>query len=745
MTERASPQQRRLNLFVAATVALWLRAASALAQPALPVGPPLPAGPKPETVQYTVQQGDTCMKIVRRVYQDPRYLDFFHSANLDLGPSPHSLVPGSILSIPLKPAVPPKAPDARLTWLRNQVESWTPDRHPGKRNEDLMRGHRVSTRDASSAEVTFHDESRMQLGEHTLVVILGDSGSASTTKAGATDTTLMSGSLRAHLSELAGTRPKPVAVATPAGRVMVEPGEAQLSVDQKRSTRLAVYRGRSRLKAQGKEVSVKEGFGSRADEGQAPTPPRPLPAPPLWTRPLPSLLLLTNAPAAGASPVRGEYGPGAAPTGLARGQVVPAPAGWHAQLAKDARFNDLIVDRKLPLDENSLDLKEVVEGSYFARASAIDDDHFEGKFGEVARVRVVAGKAVPPAAPDQQGRLEVPDGIYCGIDGGALALTAGGAGVALPPGKNHRVRCAADATGAGASEAAVAMPAGPGVTVVEEVRAVRFESGVAVQDVLFRLTDRNGDPLSGARCVASASGGASASPVVAGPDPGSYLTTVRWTPAPGAAPVKVQLAVDDGRSGPGAREVVLPAVAPPVAGTVTPSPTTPAAPSAAAGPTRPRVGFEGGLMATLRVDDGFHSGLLAAGFGAEVGLRIRVGQGAIAAALRGTYDRYSDTANHEVHSLALPIAWRIRDNANTFIPYVAFVPQLMWEHTLARGAARHLKFVYGGLAGLQINVGPGGFFLEVGYEHRDSPNPVAGDLPPGGLFGGLGYRFRFEK
>src|SRR6202012_3575213 len=140
------------------------------------------------------------------------------------------------------------------------------------------------------------------------------------------------------------------------------------------SARLAVHHGRSSIRASGKQVDVPDGFGSKADKGKPPPPPRPLPSIPTWSTPFPRLLFSSREPISASGTYAAGTGPG------------PAAAEWHVQLAHDARFNDLVVDAKVPASVTKLEAKALVAGSYFARVSAIDADHFEGKPSEARDV-----------------------------------------------------------------------------------------------------------------------------------------------------------------------------------------------------------------------------------------------------------------------------------------------------------------------------------------------------------------------
>jgi nucleoid-associated protein YgaU len=372
-----------------------------------------------EPTLYTVLAGDTCPIIAQKIYGSAKRIDLLH-ANNDLGPVPHHLKPGLVLRLP--PATPGGA-DALLTFLRNRVDAYTPQQHSGRKNEPLSRGDKVSTLMESSAEVSFGDETQLQLGEHSLVVILGDNRGA-VRKLTAADTTLLTGTLRAHLAELAGGKPAPpVSLGTPGARVRLGRGEAQLQVDERQSTRLAVYRGTSGLRAAGKEVKVPAGFGSRADKGRAPTAPRPLPAAPEWAA-APTLVLTAGGAADVSATFRAGSGQGA------------VPARFRVQLARDERFNDLIVDARVPATTLQLEARNLSAGTYLGRVAAIDADHFEGPSSAAwplrvatLTVRLVAGHPV----------LEVPPGLVCGVDG---EVPAPSAHIALAAGQPHLVGCA---------------------------------------------------------------------------------------------------------------------------------------------------------------------------------------------------------------------------------------------------------------------------------------------------------------
>ena len=556
---------------------------------------------------YVVQPKDNCSRIARKLYGDSRYIELIHQNNA-LGPKPHRLRAGQVLRVPPRATeAPQRGPDATLTFVRNQVEAYTPEYHRGQKDEPLRQGHRVSTLDQSSAEITFRDESQITLGEHTLVIVFGDgAGEAQASRRPRTgETTLLRGALLARLGELSGEPPPPLA--TPGARVTFAPGasEARVHVDDKRATRLSVYRGASRLGSGGRAVSVPSGFGSRAELGRRPTPPRPLPGAPRLR--VPGLRLSAGDP--GPVDIEGQIEP--AGSG-------PRPASYRVQLARDERMNDLLVDARVAASPAArLSARAVPPGDYFARVSAIDGDEFQGPPSATARVRVArVGHALEPVAAGAGtpgGRVELPAGLRCTIDGQAVA----GAVVQVVPTRPHVLRCAAAGTAQDAAE----------------------------------LT----------------------------------LPALGEEPEPPPAP--------------------LVAVAPP-------PPVPVPIPAPAPSPRRwfallaPRLGARLGPSRSLGL-----------GVGGEVGVLRSLPLGGIALAVRVDYEPAIGKSPLSAPALLqaqLAVLYLFgQAQRATFVPYLGIAPSLLARFLPGQDAVRDAALA--GFAGMQLRVGPGGFFFEGGY------------------------------
>lgn len=384
-----------------------------------------------EAIRHVVKAGDSCAGIAQRYYGDARFVELLHGANPEIAknPPPHVLREGTVVVVPPKPAA-KTGPDAQLTAVRNQVDVLSPEKKPGKPNDPLFRGNRVSTEASSAADVTFRDETQVKLGERTLVIILGDARAAATRVIDEpAETTLVTGNLRAFMSgpkkDAPGAR-----VTTDAANVKIY-GETQVSSDPAKTTRVAVYQGSSTIDAKGTTREVGRGFGSKAELGRSPTAPRPLPLPPIWTTP-PSLTLFESP----TSVIVAEYG--------AREGSTTKVSAWHVQLARDGIFRDVVVDTRVPPEVKRLEAQPSAPGRYYMRVSAIDDDAFEGPFSTTERTIVVAVRAA--RLEDGRRRLTIaPPDAFCVRVGNVPLVTVERPFVTLADEPVH-LRCAPNAS-----------------------------------------------------------------------------------------------------------------------------------------------------------------------------------------------------------------------------------------------------------------------------------------------------------
>ena len=167
------------------------------------------------------------------------------------------------------------------------------------------------------------------------------------------------------------------------------------------------------------------------------------------------------------------------------------------------------------------------------------------------------------------------------------------------------------------------------------------------------------------------------------------------------------------------------------------------------------------------------TGALSVGpnFFVDVGARFHLGPGFLAAALRGGYQRYAATGKgslpcsgtttacindkggagayswdlvEETVTIGLPISYRLLPDKRIH-PYVGVQPQvfLLRATTTSFGLENSqgdTKFGFAGLLGGQFDVGPGGVFLEAGFQYVALDHRLTGKSNLGAVTIGLGYR-----
>lgn len=571
-----------MRLSRAAAVAACLASSAAWAQPRRNPRPAPRPAPPVELVDVTVRAGETCAAIARRAFRNAARVDVIHQYNPTVCPTQRRLVAGMVLRLPRRlPPLRGPQPVAFLTAVNNAVEVQTlPTAQPrrGQTNDSLFRGTRVSTEAGSSAELSFTDDTQLRLYESTLVVILGDSSTRVRRTATARDTTLVNGSLRAFLGSLAhgsaatptptptpvtapaparaparpprrppAPRPTQVAINTAGGRAILRDGESQLTVEEggRHATTLTVYRGSGQLRYGAQTVTVPEGFGARAAEGERIAPVHRLPLAPRWLE-RPARVLLAEGDRA----VEGRYAAGepTTPPGA------PDPAEWRVQIARDEAFTAVVADARVPATVDRLAVPAVPAGTYFVRVSAFDAEHYEGPFGETATVSVVVPGLTDTGQPYRQS-LSLPTDVRCALDGAALDA---------PPTlvdrlRAHTLRCAAEGDADHAAEMSLPALSRSPFRVIATLDAP--DAAARRGQVRVRVVDRLDVPYAEGSLAAEARGGpVTAAAPQAGGSPGDWLVPVRWEP--GAQTFRLRLAPEGGEAVDSA-ELALPA--PPVA------------------------------------------------------------------------------------------------------------------------------------------------------------------------------------
>lgn len=678
---------------------------------------------------YTTKAGDDCVSVAIKAYGDRRAVELIHQANPWMGPVPHVLKPGTVLHLPPKGQL-GTSPDARVTFVRNKVTVQAAATKSAEVNDPLFRTNRVSTANASSANVTFRDETQIRIGEESLVIILGDVQGAA--KKQPADATLVSGALQARLGELSGKRP--LTVETGGGaKVTMSNGEAVVGVDAQKTTRLAVHGGSAAFAAALSTVTVAKGFGSKAENGKPPTPPRPLPAAPVWSSAPPEVVF---ADAAGKARVVARYGDSALPG-------KPKAASFRVRVARDPSMDDLVSDTVVPAKVTELDAQNLPVGAYFLRVSTIDDDKFESPVGPIAKV-VVASAQLTETTPGLA-RLSVsPSDVVCTIDGAAGTTEVDGT-------RSHGIVCQLDARDPKARGGEVGKAPGtvtlPAVAKPLELRVSAAERGARDGEgrVTIDLAERSGAPASAEGVEVTATNGVTITRV----DREGTRIVVHLAYPSTARPFVLRVQK-------GTR--------------LTESPVLHASPTHAAdsAPSAPRRDDEGIRPRGFEVGAGFGLGELFSGhggrqlslatayrtplsrtFGVALGPSVTIARFDAAPIDPPSFDGAppGDVASHTNVVLGFPVALRLFPS-RALSPYVAAAPELALQRasfakgllrTTATGTALGGRLTLGG----QAAAGPGFAYLEGSLRGMAAVASDTSSEPLTGASFDLGYRLAF--
>jgi hypothetical protein len=181
-----------------------------------------------------------------------------------------------------------------------------------------------------------------------------------------------------------------------------------------------------------------------------------------------------------------------------------------------------------------------------------------------------------------------------------------------------------------------------------------------------------------------------------------------------------------------------------------------------------KVAFEPGVGVGLNIGTGGVS--LGPNVFVDVGARFLLGPGFLAVAARVGYQRYAvsgqgsmpctaDTTGPCIDSnggkytwdlteqtvtIGIPISYRLLPQ-KMFHPYVGVVPQvfLLRATTKSYGLENSqgdVKFGFQGLVGGQLDLGPGGLFLDLGFQYAGLDQKLTGKSNLGAVTAALGYR-----
>lgn len=520
---------------------------------------------------------------------------------------------------------------------------------------------------------------------------------------------LDAGSIRARMPEDGKKTVRP-RVVTEAATVLVMGGDILVSVDDAKTTRVSVHRGTAQITARGKTTDVADGFGVQVAKGSGATKPKALPVAPVWPAPSKKTFVIGDPTADLQLPFEPSQVAGT------------PPVGWHFQVAKDAAFSDIVVDTQAPLVARSFEAKGLGPGTYHARASATDVDGFEGKWSTTATVVVV--RVSVERIPAGRVRMSVdPSTASCTVDGAKTTFPT-----EADQHQTHDVVCG---EGPGAKLVIGARP-------LEGVRLTTTASPTGPQTGSLKLTivDVEGQPVDRLKPVAVTPPDLTVAPLVATGAPGEYVATYTFTGPPHAVPISLRLR-DDWTANAGTVNF-----ASWVAG-----PSDAAAPPKAA-PNKESNERKGGLEIGVG-GVGFYRGKEPIGLGVEGEIRgaFAMPHGALFIGAGGGYTQLLETTlegkNVEGWNATMRALVGYRFGTGTFAPYVTLGPEVLRQVVeLPNRKGREWLVGASGTLGLDVEAGPGAFFIEVRGRFVAPAEEDQPSLTASGGLGLIGYRLR---
>lgn len=241
----------------------------------------------------------------------------------------------------------------------------------------------VQTLDNSAADITFDENTILNMGENTLIIIKRMQHDP-VYKEKRSFMVLVDGDMRGKLGA-GGEEAVHLEIATPAGLVRTQGGakaaapvDFKLSVNPDKSSTIAVYSGTAEIEAGGKKVVVGENQATVVELNGQPLEPSTL---------LPAVTL--KSPSAGEA----YYYRDLQPKVRFAWQKIPDATEYRLVMARDPLFFDTVTDERLSKDRFSHG--NLKKGSYYWKVSAFSES-IEGRFSETRSFKVLQDRN-PPA------------------------------------------------------------------------------------------------------------------------------------------------------------------------------------------------------------------------------------------------------------------------------------------------------------------------------------------------------------
>ncbi|MBI5215157.1 MAG: OmpA family protein [Ignavibacteriae bacterium] len=221
-------------------------------------------------------------------------------------------------------------------------------------SEPIYELHKINTKTESRAEVTFNDNSRLQVGENSLVIVYGLQSKEPVIKEKG-NIELVKGDLLAKLRAI--EREQEYVVKTPSAEMTFNvETRSKLAVDKIDRSTVSVFEGKTEVTAAGTSIEVPANFGTQVFRDLPPEPPRQLPDPPIILTPYQDYLPWTK-------------------DGITF-TWDPKSVSARLEISTDTSFNELVwsVTTKKTLSKVNLD-----GGVYYWHLQGIDSVGLEGK------------------------------------------------------------------------------------------------------------------------------------------------------------------------------------------------------------------------------------------------------------------------------------------------------------------------------------------------------------------------------
>jgi hypothetical protein len=287
--------------------------------------------------------------------------------------------------------------------------------------EDSLR-----TMKGAQARVRFPSKEVVQINENSYVVLKPEKVLQ--------EIQLLQGDIRASRAK----------VIMPGGTVVKPQGASdyQARVRDDETEVVFVYKGQVDVTAQGKTVTVKEGFGTQVPKSAAPMAPMPLPSfkdfdPAEMTTGNPSRAKVPE----GAGVIR--FTPPTVPTDKNDGQKAKSVVSkgimvnYHVQLSREASFGQVVLDKTEPT-ARPFDIKKekIPDGRYFMRVAFMDALGVQGPYSAPSTiVKDTEAPAIQDVVPANGQRFEGEE-AYCDVTGvvkGAAMVAVNGEVVFVSP------------------------------------------------------------------------------------------------------------------------------------------------------------------------------------------------------------------------------------------------------------------------------------------------------------------------